>query len=194
MVTLRIAALGAALFLLGFLPASAQQLLPTVVASCPQTSVYANAIGQQKPVTMDINGTLCTGGGSSGGAIAEQGSSSPSVGITPSVASNATALNAKGSQGNLYHDEVVNATSTLGYLIEYNAAAPPTAGSTLVNAQILGCHLLPASGEYNPARSPGPPKAFSSGIQLLVSSTSCAGATVVYTTGTVTAFIEAEVR
>lgn len=113
-------------------------------------------------------------GDTNGSWAVSTASGAAAIGIVPVVASNASSLVVKASAGNFYGGSIV-AGATAGFLIAYNAAAAPGAGTTLTPAQMLGVVQVAANGSAALGEYTVPDR-FGTGIVLLFSTS-----TTIYT-------------
>lgn len=159
------------LLLLLVAPAEAQQL-GNVVASCgtPNGGTYTAATN--RPVTVDVNGNLCSNAVT--GDVA---------GITPVVGGSAASSQVlKASPGNLF--SVYAECSAACWLMVFNSVAAPSNGATTAGSasgNLVECVPIAAGGVGSINYSPGPPAIYSVGITATISSTTCATLTLATT-------------
>ena len=116
------------------------------------------------------------------------GTSDPSYGISPIVSTSAEATHVlKAKPGNLYSVYATNISGTAGWLVVLNATTAPADGAILP----LDCVYLPASQTGWLNFNPGPPKPYSVGITVVLTS---ANTCFTKTTGTITGFISGSVQ
>lgn len=165
----------------------------TIVAplgSQTQAASVATTINGALPAGSNIIGTVdidqTTPGTTNGVTIAP--SSAAGVAITPVNSSSAENNHVlKNAAGNLYSAYATNLTSTAGFLEVFNATSAPSDGAVTP----VDCVALPPTGTASIARSPGPPRRYSTGITAVVSSASTC---FTKTTGTITAFFSGDVQ
>jgi hypothetical protein len=164
-----------------------------VVSSCGTAGItyMAGAFG---PITVDTNGNLCFNG--SGGEASSVNITASSLSTAASTAATVTSLGnslvAKGSAGNLLGFYCTAITGgAAGYCVAYNATTAPSPGA-LTGALVLDvCAFDTGSKGCSLSRIPGPPRNYSTGITILVTSSSTP---FTYTTGVDTAYISADVQ
>lgn len=111
------------------------------------------------------------------------------AGIAPVVptAGSVSALVVKAAPGNAYSVYATNLTSTLAFLVGYNAITIPADGA-LTASLVLDCVVLPANSTAGVNTNPGPSTIYSVGIVYFLSSAGC----YTKTTGTLLGFIKAQ--
>ena len=164
-----------------------------VVSSCGTAGITYTA-GAFGPMTVDTNGNLCFNGSGGGSSTVVVGPSSASgiASTASTVTTLGTSLVAKASAGNLYGFYCTAITGgAAGFCIAYNAITAPSPGALTGSLVLDVCAFDTGDKGCSLSRIPGPPRNYSTGITILVTS---ASTPFTYTTGVDTAYISADVQ
>lgn len=163
---------------LALLTADAQQVLPpvgppTAIACAYNASPPTVASGNAIWVQCDTNGKLITSG--SGSAVIGY-SNSASVAIPPTVGGpNVASISPCSATCNFYGGYMTTG-ATAGWIFIINAISKPADGAITVGTgagQLQDCISIPANASVSLNDKPGPPTRFSTGVTIVLSSTTC---------------------
>lgn len=139
----------------------------------PATPSVGSANG---PITIDVNGRLCSNSVGTTQGVTITPSSAASAGITPVVGGSAvSSLVLKATPGNLY--SVYAVCTSACWLQIFNAISAPGNGATtagVASGNMVECVPITAGSIGGVNYLPGPPAVYSVGITAMISSTNCA--------------------